>query len=112
MKKAVWVSGAIALAALGFGLWSVLAGQVIAALVTAIQFVRAARLPLTPPRRLSLGEIGQTGWYGVGTKLDARFDSASHDAGPQRAVRASAQLQAQRERLEREILRRARRLTT
>ena len=60
---------AIALAALGFGLWSVLAGQVIAALVTAIQFVRAARLPLTPPRRLSLGEIGQTGWYGVGTKL-------------------------------------------
>lgn len=60
---------AIALAALGFGLWSVLAGQIIAALVTAIQFVRAARLPLAPPRRFPLGEIGQTGWYGVGTKL-------------------------------------------
>lgn len=64
-----YLGPAITLAALGYGLWSVLAGQVIAALVTAIQFVRAARLPLAPPRRFALGEIGETGWYGVGTRF-------------------------------------------
>ena len=49
---------------------------------------------------------------GVGTKLHARFNPAAHDATPQRAVRARAQLQAQSEGLERQFLRRARRLTT
>ena len=64
-----YLASAITLAFLGYGLWSVLVGQLIAALVSAVQFAWAARLPLAPPRRLALGEIGKTGWYGVATRL-------------------------------------------
>ena len=69
---------AITLAALGYGLWSVLGGQIVAAAVTALQFVRRANLPLLPPWRLSLGTVGHTGWYGVGSKL-CEFAATSVD---------------------------------
>src|SRR5262245_19324222 len=47
---------------------------------------------------------------GIGTQLHARLDPARHDPAPERAVRPRAELQAERERLERQILRLARRL--
>lgn len=69
LTVALYVAIAIALAVAGFGLWSVLIGQVVAQIVTAFLIVRAAKLPIAPPRRFIFEETLHIGSWGAVTRL-------------------------------------------
>lgn len=80
-----YVALAIALALLGFGMWSLIVGQLASLAVSALVLGLMAGIPLLPPRRLQTGVAWRLGGVGLSTRLfawilanvDTLFASAS-----------------------------------
>lgn len=71
LSVALYMIIAVILAAKGFGLWSVLAAQIIAQAITAIVIAIASKMPLLPPRRFDFGGSLHVGGWGAASRLVA-----------------------------------------
>ncbi len=88
VSGAAYVLSAIALALLGFGVWSLVFGQIVSLTVTALGLSLTAGIPLRPPKWLHARAAWRLGGLGVLTKLpawlaaniDTLFASAVHGA--------------------------------
>ncbi len=69
MTVALYVVLSIGLALAGWGLWSVLAGQIIAQIITAIVIVRVSHLPIGLPHRFGLGGSFHVASWGALSRL-------------------------------------------
>lgn len=68
---AAYVLPAIFLAALGFGVWSLIFGQIASLLITALGLSLKSGIPILPPRRLRVGAAWKLGGLGLATRLFA-----------------------------------------
>jgi len=66
---AAYVLTAIALALLGFGVWSLILGQIASLIVTGAGLALMSGIPLLPPRRLRAGTAWRLGGLGLATRL-------------------------------------------
>lgn len=68
-SAATYMVLAVILAALGWGLWSIIIAQNIAMLLTAIVLARQTGIGLRWPRQFSLAAVGRVGAYGAGSRI-------------------------------------------
>jgi PST family polysaccharide transporter len=69
LSGTVYVLSAISLALLGFGLWSLIFGQIASLLVAGAWLVSRSGIPMLPPRRLRAGVAWRLGGLGSATRL-------------------------------------------
>ncbi|WP_439533164.1 oligosaccharide flippase family protein [Polymorphobacter sp.] len=72
----VYMTLAVILAALGWGLWSIIIAQNISMLLTALFVAHQTRIGLRWPRRFSFAAVGPVGAYGAGSRILAWFWSS------------------------------------
>ena len=69
ISGAAYVLSATGLALSGFGVWSLILGQIASLVITAVGLTLLSGIPLLPPRRLQTGAAWRLGGVGLTTRL-------------------------------------------